>query len=187
MKCGTRTFLLSSLVIAFLSAVSAAYDSAGKATGSMSVNSQDGTRFTISGQGWSGEGSVSGGSGYYNWRFSDGRTGRTDIRASASDGITQGTVRGSGINWTYTARRTSAPAPQPKTSSGSCVKWKTPTEADADGQWYVPLKNTCTRVVQATVHNGGVRYGVRLAAGETKRQAIGTDGPKPDLTVTEVK
>jgi hypothetical protein len=54
-------------------------------------------------QPWSGTGEVRGAEGYYNWRFSDGKTGRTQFHVNP-DGTLRGHVQGSGIDWWFLAR-----------------------------------------------------------------------------------
>ncbi len=61
-------------------------------------------RLLSSGDGWTGEGEFDGESGYYNWSFADGRTGRTTIRLG-ENGILYGEVRGSGLDWNFEATR----------------------------------------------------------------------------------
>jgi hypothetical protein len=55
------------------------------------------------GQDWTGQGQINGASGFYNWRFSNGASGRTDLTVNA-DGSLQGHVLGAGLNWWYVAR-----------------------------------------------------------------------------------
>lgn len=44
------------------------------------------------------------GRGYYDWKFNDGKTGRTTFEVQ-DDGTLTGTVSGSGINWSFRAQR----------------------------------------------------------------------------------
>ena len=55
------------------------------------------------GQPWTGQGQVNGQSGFYDWKFSDGRSGRTDFRINP-DGSLQGHVVGPGIDSEFIAR-----------------------------------------------------------------------------------
>jgi len=55
------------------------------------------------GQNWTGQGQINGAAGFYNWRFSNGASGRTDLTVN-SDGSLQGHVIGAGLNWWYVAR-----------------------------------------------------------------------------------
>jgi hypothetical protein len=71
--------------------------------GTMTISNKD-TGIIVRGKDWQGEGSVNGTQGFYNWRFEDGKTGRTEITIN-SDGTIKGHVVGSGINWWYLARR----------------------------------------------------------------------------------
>jgi Putative peptidoglycan binding domain len=63
-------------------------------------------------QDWMGEGRADDRSGYYQWRFADGRTGNTtfDIRA---DGALLGHVIGEGLDFRYVARRPDGTQPLP--------------------------------------------------------------------------
>jgi hypothetical protein len=74
--------------------------------GVMVITSWNGNTFLIrgEGQGWIGYGKVDGNKGYYDWKFDDGRTGRTNIEIN-SEGTLNGFVSGAGINWVYFARR----------------------------------------------------------------------------------
>jgi hypothetical protein len=77
----------------------------------MTIYNQSGSSFSILGDGWMGTGWVSGGNGYYDWRFSDGRRGRTTISVR-SDGTIDGRVQGPGdkeLNWSYIAKPMSRP------------------------------------------------------------------------------
>jgi len=55
------------------------------------------------GQNWTGQGQMNGGTGFYDWRFANGASGRTDLTVNP-DGSLQGHVVGSGLNWRYEAR-----------------------------------------------------------------------------------
>lgn len=56
------------------------------------------------GQSWSGIGALSGHGGYYDWRFADGKSGRTNFQIGANGTLT-GHVLGSGINWSFVGHR----------------------------------------------------------------------------------
>ena len=58
---------------------------------------------------WTGKGKASANTGYYDWKFSDGKMGRTTFVINA-DGTLTGHVFGSGLDWRFLARR------QPQTS-----------------------------------------------------------------------
>jgi uncharacterized protein (UPF0333 family) len=60
----------------------------------------DGTDLKVHGHDWKGNVTFDGKQGYYNWKFVDGKSGRTNIYLNSS-GILFGRVRGSGIDWTY--------------------------------------------------------------------------------------
>jgi hypothetical protein len=77
--------------------------SATSRVGSMNIFNQKGESFDVQGSGWNGRGSVTGSNGYYNWRFADGKIGRTGFSVDA-DGVLHGHVEGSGMNWSYVAR-----------------------------------------------------------------------------------
>jgi len=51
-----------------------------------------------------GMGGVDGREGYYEWKFADGKAGRTTFVVNA-DGTLKGHVLGSGLDWWYLARR----------------------------------------------------------------------------------
>ncbi len=53
---------------------------------------------------WVGMGGVDGREGYYEWKFADGKSGRTTFVINA-DGTLKGHVLGSGLDWWYLARR----------------------------------------------------------------------------------
>ncbi len=63
---------------------------------------QDGQMILITGDGWRADGKFNGNEGYYNWTFTDGRIGRTELKRN-DDGTLNGLVHGSGLNWTYLA------------------------------------------------------------------------------------
>jgi RNA polymerase sigma factor (sigma-70 family) len=72
----------------------------------MEIPAQLGGQFLIGDktQGWEGRGVIEGKKGYYDWVFTDGKSGRTTFTVDA-DGNLQGQVRGSGIDWDYVAKR----------------------------------------------------------------------------------
>jgi hypothetical protein len=63
-----------------------------------------GTNLVAYGDSWKGEGSFDGRRGFYDWKFNDGKIGRTDFYI-IKNGMLYGMVRGSGINWDYQATR----------------------------------------------------------------------------------
>lgn len=69
----------------------------------------DATSLKVKGDKWEGRGSFNGELGYYDWKFEDGKSGRTDIYLDKT-GILYGKVEGSEIDWTYWASRESGPA-----------------------------------------------------------------------------
>jgi len=74
----------------------------------MRVSAQHANRFTVGGQDWSGDGVMEGADGHYDWRFHDGRMGRTTVRVGRA-GRLHGHVVGSGIDWHYIGERSSGP------------------------------------------------------------------------------
>jgi hypothetical protein len=84
----------------------------GKVVGHMKIGEQHGNQFLIgiayptgdAEKDWNGSGAVDGYKGYYDWVFTDGKTGRTTFRLDAAGNL-HGKVRGSGINWDYVAQR----------------------------------------------------------------------------------
>jgi hypothetical protein len=87
-------------------------DGSGKIEGYMRITQTGGSRFTVGiasrtgdpSLDWAGSGEVTGNGGYYDWRFDDGKTGRTTFVVD-SDGSLHGHVQGSGLNWRYVARK----------------------------------------------------------------------------------
>ena len=58
------------------------------------------------GEGWTGAGKLSTrGEGYYNWKFEDGKTGRTTFTFHGGQQRLWGHVVGSGLDGRYVARR----------------------------------------------------------------------------------
>jgi hypothetical protein len=53
---------------------------------------------------WQGNGEITGYSGFYFWRFDDGKQGQTTFTID-KEGNLHGHVQGSGINWKYVAHR----------------------------------------------------------------------------------
>jgi RNA polymerase sigma factor (sigma-70 family) len=78
----------------------------------MEVIARDGNSFSVRGldQNWSGEGKLDGRSGYYNWVFDEGQTGRTTFTIGR-DGTLRGEVLGEQdqVNWSYLARPAGRP------------------------------------------------------------------------------
>jgi TonB family protein len=77
-------------------------------TSTAAIFGQKGSNFSVRGDGWSGTGSVSGNSGYYDWTFTNGERGRTTFTV-ANDGTLQGHVQGPSnnpnLNWSFVAKR----------------------------------------------------------------------------------
>ena len=63
-----------------------------------------GSHIEVFGESWRGKGRFEDKTGYYDWKFVDGRTGTTQIRLDET-GILHGTVVGSEIDWSYWATR----------------------------------------------------------------------------------
>jgi hypothetical protein len=93
----------------------------------MTIFNQIGTSFRIQGDRWDGSGNIDGMQGYYDWRFLDGRTGRTTFTVQ-SDGSLIGHVQGSGIDWVYIAipHRKLQPLPEPKQVFPLTSSWVSP-------------------------------------------------------------
>lgn len=72
----------------------------------MEIVTSDTEEFLVRGvgQAWTARGKVSASDAYYDWTFSDGKTGRTTFHIN-EDGTLTGHVRGSGIDWRFTGRR----------------------------------------------------------------------------------
>ena len=72
----------------------------------MEIFNQKGRTFSVRGVGqdWGGQGTLKGTEGYYDWKFGDGKTGRTTFTVN-SDGTITGHVSGSGIDWVYRAQK----------------------------------------------------------------------------------
>ena len=83
-------------------------DDPAEKTGEMIITSWKEDVFLIRGTGWIGQGEFREGKGFYEWKFDDGRTGRTVVELN-SDGTLSGHVIGSGINWKYVARKVKSP------------------------------------------------------------------------------
>lgn len=79
-------------------------DQSEKPQGNMTITPWKGETFLIHGIDWAGYGKLQGQKGYYDWKFDDGRAGRTDFEVN-KDGTLKGRVHGSGIDWVYLARR----------------------------------------------------------------------------------
>jgi hypothetical protein len=93
----------------------------------MTIFNQIGTSFRIQGDRWDGSGNINGMEGYYDWRFLDGKTGRTTFTVQ-SDGSLIGHVQGSGINWVYIAipQTKLQPLPEPKQIFALASSWVSP-------------------------------------------------------------
>jgi hypothetical protein len=76
----------------------------------MTIFDQIGPIFQVRGSDWSGFGRIDGNRGYYDWKFLDGKSGRTTFTVRG-DGSLIGHVSGSGIDWTYFAAPKSKPGP----------------------------------------------------------------------------
>lgn len=80
--------------------------------GYMRITRQQGNSFSIGNASptgnpaydWTGQGSINGNSGYYTWRFEDGKTGKTTFTVDNAGNL-HGQVWGSGVNWGYIARK----------------------------------------------------------------------------------
>jgi len=141
-------------------------DSSGKVVGTMTIYNQSGSSFSIGGSGWSGTGRISGSSGYYDWKFTNGGTGRTTISAR-SDGTLEGHVRGTGpggrpLDWSYIAKPTSRPQP----AASRCYKVSDPIKDNETNQYYIVIDNACAYAIQVNARNGGVDYGKHVGSGE---------------------
>jgi hypothetical protein len=81
-------------------------DQDGKPVAKMAITARDAKSFSVRGldQTWSGEGSIDGNTGYFNWVFADGKKGKTTFTHNL-DGTLKGEVRGEVGDWTYLARR----------------------------------------------------------------------------------
>lgn len=90
----------------------------------MTIFNQQGNSFRIQGDRWDGTGNINGTQGYYDWRFLDGRTGRTTFTVQ-SDGSLIGHVQGSGIDWVYIAipQLKLRPLPEPKKVLPLATSW----------------------------------------------------------------
>lgn len=82
----------------------------GKVEGYMRISQQDGNKFSIGiaawtgnpVKDWQGNGEITGNSGFYSWRFDDGKQGRTTFTIG-NEGNIHGHVQGLEINWKYVA------------------------------------------------------------------------------------
>lgn len=72
--------------------------------GTMTITVRKGNDIFAQGTDWKGTGRIDGKQGYYDWKFEDGKYGRTTILVN-DDGTLQGRVFGSGLDWWYLARR----------------------------------------------------------------------------------
>lgn len=71
--------------------------------GTMKIKAVEGDQISVSGDDWEGLGTTNGKQGYYDWKFTDGRQGRTTFLIK-SDGTLEAHVSGPGIDWWYLAR-----------------------------------------------------------------------------------
>jgi hypothetical protein len=80
--------------------------------GYMRISQQDGSNFSVGiasptgnpSVDWDGQGNIQGNSGFYSWRFKDGKTGQTTFSVDNAGNL-HGQVRGSGVSWDYLARK----------------------------------------------------------------------------------
>jgi hypothetical protein len=80
--------------------------------GYMQISQQSGNNFSVGiasptgnpAVDWQGQGNIQGNSGFYTWRFGDGKTGQTTFSVDHAGNL-HGQVRGSGINWDYLAQK----------------------------------------------------------------------------------
>lgn len=72
--------------------------------GRMNLRVRKRNEIFVRGTDWTGTGKLDGKQGYYDWKFEDGKYGRTTVLVN-DDGTMQGRVFGSGIDWWYLARR----------------------------------------------------------------------------------
>lgn len=87
-------------------------DLGGKVVGYMRISSQQGNRFSIGisvptgnpALDWQGNGELVRNSGFYKWKFQDGKRVRTTFSIDRAGNV-HGHVQGSGLNWKYVARR----------------------------------------------------------------------------------
>ena len=152
------------------------YGSSGTVENTMQISGA-GPAFTVSGNGWSGEGRFENGSGYYNWSFGDGRTGTTTLSLDPAGNLI-GTVAGSGINWTYVGRRREGPivASSPP-QSGACWTITGPYPADAGS--YFNATNGCREPRFCWVEVNGQRFQTVGALNPGDSAQINV-GPIPD-------
>jgi hypothetical protein len=112
----------------------------------MTIYGQSGNSFSIRGSGWSGTGQINGNSGFYDWRFTNGKSGRTTFTVR-SDGTIDGHVEGpagdKGLNWAYVARPTAH-------AQTACVSPGGTRKKD-DGFIYWTFSNSCDADRMVTV------------------------------------
>jgi hypothetical protein len=70
----------------------------------MTITAIKGKKFIVRGIGWVAQGEVHDQYAYYDWKFDDGRTGRTTMFINYDDHTFSGHVVGSGLDWWYLAR-----------------------------------------------------------------------------------
>lgn len=80
-----------------------AKDPNGASVGEMTITNWDKATFLIRGAGWIGLGKLTVNKGYYNWKFDDGKSGKTTFIVKP-DGSLEGHVLGSGLDWNYLAK-----------------------------------------------------------------------------------
>lgn len=78
-------------------------ETSGAVVGTMKIKAVEGDQISVSGDDWEGLGTTNGKQGYYDWKFTDGRQGRTTFLIK-SDGTLEAHVSGPGIDWWYLAR-----------------------------------------------------------------------------------
>ena len=76
----------------------------GDSIGTMTLTVRKDNNIFARGKDWKGQGRIDGKQGYYDWKFEDGKNGRTTILIN-DNGTLQGRVFGSGLDWWYLARR----------------------------------------------------------------------------------
>ena len=93
----------------------------------MRISNHHGNSFTVEGTNangqstnqWRGQGTLQGMSGYYTWRFNDGRSGRTNFTIDSAGNL-HGRVQGSGVSWSYFGQKSAARSQKGGSSGGCC-------------------------------------------------------------------
>ncbi len=99
--------------------VYSANDALAAAASAMTID-QSGSTFTVRGNGWTGNGTLSGRQGHYDWAYADGHSSGYCDFSVRSDGSLVGQVHGSRVNWSYIAQRTAgAPFKSPSEPLGA--------------------------------------------------------------------